>query len=275
MTDAPLRLLVAYDGANFAGYQSQPGQRTVQGVLEDALATLAGRPVRARAAGRTDAGVHALGQVVSIDDASPANLHPDVLIRAMPSLLPSDVAVVDAQAGPDGFDARRSALWRSYVYLLWCADAPNPLYRNYALWVRDRTDHCAMAEALRVLTGRHDFTSFGRLRPDQAPVRRVIEATAIADGPFVRIRVTGESFLHQMVRSMVGTALEVGTGRKPVSFVREALEARDRAAAGPVAPPHALALTDVGYRDADWPRRQPNAWPWSDRVVSHTERGCA
>jgi tRNA pseudouridine38-40 synthase len=106
-------------------------------------------------------------------------------------------------------------------------------------------------------------------------VRRVIEATAVADGPFIRVRVTGESFLHQMVRSLVGSALEVATGRKPVDWMREVLDAKDRSAAGPVAQPHGLALTDVGYRDASWPRREPVAWPWSDRVLSHAERGCA
>jgi tRNA pseudouridine38-40 synthase len=229
--------------------------------------------VRVKAAGRTDAGVHALGQVVSIDE--PDALHPDVVMRAMPSLLPSDVAVVDAQSAPATFDARRSALWRSYVYLLWHAEAPNPLYRRFATWTRDRVDTPLLAEALRSMIGSHDFSSFGRVRDDQTPVRRIIEATAVADGPFIRIRVTGESFLHQMVRSIVGSALEVATGRKDLSWLREALDARDRAAAGPVVPSHGLALVDVGYKDIDWPRRQPNPWPWSDRIFSHAERGCA
>jgi tRNA pseudouridine38-40 synthase len=268
-----LRLLVAYDGTNFAGYQVQPDQRTVQGTLEDALGQIAHRPVRIRAAGRTDAGVHALGQVVSLDAAQAEGLDADVLMRAMPTLLPNDVAVVDAQSGPTGFDARFDAQWRSYVYLVWNAEARNPLYDRYALWVRDRIDHVALVGALRAVAGTHDFSSFGRLRSDQDPKRRVIEATAMADGPFIRIRVTGESFLHQMVRSLVGSALEVATGRKPVSWITDVLDARDRAAAGPVAAPHGLCLTDVGYRDAGWPRRTPGAWPWSDRVTA--ERGCA
>jgi tRNA pseudouridine38-40 synthase len=270
VTTQPLRLLVAYDGSKFSGFQVQPGPRTVQGVLEGALERLVKRPVRVRAAGRTDAGVHALGQVVSISDVG--ELHPDVVLRAMPSLLPTDVAVVDAQLGPDGFDARFSALWRSYVYLLWCADAPNPLYQRYAPWVRDRVDTPLLAEALRTFVGIHDFTSFGRVREDQTPERRIIEATAVADGAFVRIRITGESFLHQMVRSIVGSALEVATGRRPLSFVREALAARDRSAAGPVAVPNGLTLVDVGYKDVSWPRRESNHWPWSDRVMSFAER---
>ena len=279
---APLRLLVAYDGTNFAGFQVQPDQRTVQGTLEEAIGRIAQRTVRVRGAGRTDAGVHALGQVVSVEDAATSprsggvdGLDPDVVMRAMPSLLAPDLAVVDAQPGPAGFDARRSAEWRSYAYLLWCSPAPNPLYARYAVWLRDRVDPVLLGAALRVVVGSHDFTSFGRLRPEQSPQRRVIQATAVQDGPFIRIRVTGESFLHQMVRSVVGSALEVATGRRPVSWMREALEARDRAAAGPVAPGHGLALTDVGYRDIDWPRRQPNAWPWSDRVIPRAERGTA
>ena len=266
----PLRLLVAYDGTKFSGFQIQPGPRTVQGVLEGALEKLVNEPVRIKAAGRTDAGVHGLGQVVSIDDAR--DLHPDVVMRAMPSLLPSDVAIVDAQLGPKDFDARFSALWRSYVYLLWCADAPNPLYSRYAPWVRERVDVPLLAEALRTVVGTHDFSSFGRVRSDQAPERRIIETSAVADGPFVRIRITGESFLHQMVRSLVGSALEVATGRRPMSFMRDALAAKDRSAAGPVAVPHGLTLVDVGYKDVDWPRRPSLQWPWSDRVVSHAER---
>lgn len=270
-----LRLLVAYDGTNFSGYQVQPDRLTVQGVIESALERIARREIRVRAAGRTDAGVHALGQVVSIEAEQAEGLNADLLMRALPSMLPADVAVLDVQAGPARFDARRDALWRSYVYLLWASEAPNPLYRRFALWTPDRIDHTALAAALRTVVGTHDFTSFGRVRPDQTPIRRVIEATAVADGPFIRIRVTGESFLHQMVRSIVGSALEVGTGRKPVSWMGDVLAAADRGAAGTVAPPHGLALTDVGYRGVDWPRRQPTAWPWSDRVMFDAERGCA
>jgi tRNA pseudouridine38-40 synthase len=261
-----LRLLVAYDGTDFAGFQVQPGQRTVQGVLEDALATVAGEPVRVRAAGRTDAGVHALGQVVSTQ----THLHPDVVLRAMAGTLPADVAVTDAQSGPDDFNAT-SALWRSYTYLIWVSEAPHPLYRKYTLWPRKDIDTYKLDEALRNVVGTYDFSSFGRVRDDQTPVRTVTDASCVYDPPFARIRVTGESFLQQMVRSIVGTALEVAAGRKDPSWVRDVLAARDRAAAGQVAPPHGLTLTDVGYDAAPWPRRVPVSWPWSDRVGSMAE----
>lgn len=264
-----LRLLVAYDGTDFSGFASQPKERTVQGVLEDALSQLASRPVRVRAAGRTDAGVHALGQVVSIDQ----DLQPDLVRRAMAGILPGDVAVVDAQSGPDGFDARRSARWRSYVYLLWSGDAPNPLYRRYSLWARRQIDTRRLNEALAEIVGTHDFTSFARVRDDQTPVRKVLAATCVPDHPMVRIRIVAESFLHQMVRSIVGTAIEAASDeRKPASFMRDALAARDRAAAGTVAPPHGLTLVEVGYDDAPWPNRVRTSWPWSDVLDQVRER---
>jgi tRNA pseudouridine38-40 synthase len=262
-----LRLLVAYDGTDFAGFAVQPDQRTVQGTLEDALANVAGAPVRVRGAGRTDAGVHSLGQVVSVD----GDLHPDVVLRSMAATLPADVAVVDAQDARDDFDARRSAVSRSYVYLVWACEAPHPLYRKYALWPRRELNAHRMDEALRTIVGTFDFSSFGRVREDQSPVRTVKTASCRYDPPFIRFTITGESFLHQMVRSIVGTALEIGAGRRGPSWMSDVLEARDRAAAGPVAPAHGLTLTDVGYDAAPWPRRAPLGWPWSDRVASTSE----
>ena len=267
-----LRLCVAYDGSGFSGFQVQPGQRTVQGVLETALGKLANDEVRVRAAGRTDAGVHALGQVLSLDVPS---LDPAMVRRGMPALLPPDVAVVDAQPADPDFDARRSALSRTYVYLLWCADAPHPLYRKYAVWPRARFDVSAAGEALREVVGTHDFSSFSRVRSDQTPERTVLEAYAVSDGPFVRIKVVAESFLHQMVRSIVGTAMEIGTGRKGVPWMREVLETRDRSAAGPVAPAHGLTLVDVSYEGVEWPERPAVTWPWSGLAYANAQRGCA
>jgi tRNA pseudouridine38-40 synthase len=267
-----MRLLVAYDGTNFAGFQAQPGQRTVQGALEHALAEIAQHPVRIKAAGRTDAGVHALGQVVSL---SHDTLDAEIVMRAMTSLLPSDVAVVDAQSGPDDFESRRCAKSRSYVYLLWNREAAHPIYRKYSLWTREKLDVRRMNESLGQIAGTHDFTSFGRVREGQSPERTIISAHAVEDAPFVRIAVTGQSFLHQMVRSLVGTALEVGTGKRPVSFVKDALDARDRAAAGQVAPSHGLTLVGVSYDGISWPRSTPVAWPWSDLCLPDAVRSCA
>jgi tRNA pseudouridine38-40 synthase len=264
-----VRLLVAYDGTDFAGYQVQPGERTVQGVLQDALARITQAPVELRVAGRTDAGVHALGQVVSFegDDADT-----DVLLRSLARVLPADISVLDAQNGPDGFDARRSASWREYVYLLWTSETRHPLYDRYVHWVRRPTEAGLLNEALDVVVGTHDFSSFARVRPEQDPQRTIHEITCTDEGPLVRIRIVGASFLHNMVRSIVGSALEVGSGRQGGAWMRRALLARDRAAAGPVAPAQGLTLVDVGYDQAPWPRRTPVAWPWSDRVLRTDER---
>ncbi len=270
-----LRLCVAYDGTDFSGFQRQPSQRTVQGVLESALGELMGEAVRVKGAGRTDAGVHALGQVVSFESSSHGADAAAMITRAMPKLLPRDVAVVDAQPGPEGFNARADALSRTYAYLLWCAESPHPLYRKYAVWPRAEVDAGLLSKALRCVVGTHDFSSFARVREDQTPVRTLTEASAVADGPFVRVRIVAESFLHQMVRSIVGTALEVAAGRKPVSWMREVLEARDRAAAASVAPAHGLTLVDVGYPDAAWPQRPAITWPWTDVVYVPGQRACA
>lgn len=264
-----LRLLVAYDGTRFAGFQAQPDQRTVQGVLEDALFGLADEAVAVRVAGRTDAGVHALGQVVSVPAVG--RLEPDMIMRALPGCLPADVSVLDAQWAPDDFDARRSATWRAYVYLIWNHEARHPLFHPYSLWVRERIDVEALGKALRVVAGTHDFRSFARVREDQSPVRTVHEVTCTHEDPFIRIRIVGESFLHQMVRSIVGSALEVGRGRRQLSWMREALLAAERAAAGPVALPQGLTLTEVGYDDVSWPRRTPIGWPWSSSVQAADE----
>lgn len=271
-----IRLCVAYDGTEFSGFQRQPSQRTVQGVLEDALSQVSGESIGLRGAGRTDAGVHALGQVVSFETTSLEGAEaPGMLMRAMPRYLPRDVAVVDAQAGPAGFDARLSARSRTYAYLLWCASSPHPLYRKYALCPRAELDPTLLTRSLRAVIGTHDFTSFGRVRSDQTPVRTIIEANAVNDGPFIRIRIVGESFLHQMVRSIVGTALEIAVGRKPVSWMADVLDARNRAAAGPVAPAHGLTLVDVGYPDISWPGRPELTWPWTDTVYVPGQRACA
>lgn len=257
-----LRLLVSYDGTDLSGFASQPGRRTVQGELESALTALAGEPVRVTGAGRTDAGVHALGQVVSLPDVR--DLEPEDVMRALTGTLPAEVAVIDAARAPDDFDARRSALWRSYVYLLWNAPAPHPLYGRFATWTSTPIDVAALRRALDVVVGTHDFSSFARVRDDQSPVRDVLEATAGADDGLVRIRVTARSFLHQMVRSIVGSALEVATGRRTLGWMREALLAADRSAAGRVAPARGLTLTAVVYEDAPWRTGYEVRWPWSD-----------
>jgi len=265
----PLRLLVAYDGSEFSGFQVQPDRRTIQGELERCLQRIGGEPVRVRGAGRTDAGVHALGQVISLDGwDGPA---PDQLLRALAGGLPRDISVLDVQRGPVNFDARRSALWRSYVYLIWNGSVRHPLYDRFLSHVPESIDVRAIGDALSVVEGAHDFSSFARVRSDQQPVRRVRRASVATDGSVIRITITADAFLHQMVRSIVGSALEVGTGRRSRAWMREVLLARDRAAAGQVAPAKGLTLVDVSYEQATWPRRPALTWPWSAALGSSSE----
>jgi tRNA pseudouridine38-40 synthase len=258
MTSA--RLLLAYDGARFAGFQAQPGQRTVQGVLQDALGRLAGAPVPVAGAGRTDAGVHAIGQVATA--RRPRDLEDESLLRALGGALPSDVSVLDCAQAPPGFDPRRDAISREYAYLLWDHPARHPFLSRISLHTARRLDHERLDGELRSLVGTHDFTSLARVREDQSSERTVLDASAERVGNLVVIRVSAVSFLHQMVRSIVGTALEVASGRREPGWSREVLAARDRAAAGPVAPPHGLALVDVAYDSVVWTRRPEAAWPW-------------
>lgn len=255
-----VRLLVAYDGAAFSGYAAQPGPRTVQGVLEEALATFVREPVKLSAAGRTDAGVHALGQVVSFRPS--IDVDAERLIHFAAGYLPADVSVIDAAEADDGFDARFSALRRSYAYLFWTGDAPHPLLGRFTTWTTKAVDVDRMNEALARIVGRHDFSAFARVRSGQSPERTVLRADAERDGNVVRVRVTADAFLHQMVRSIVGSAFDVATGSRPVEFVTEALRARNRNAAGRVAPPGGLTLVDVGYDAVTWTRDVSLGWPW-------------
>ncbi len=254
-----LRLLVAYDGGEFRGFAPNPGVRTVAGVLADALERRLGYPVQLTCAGRTDAGVHARGQVVSLDvadeDASTGRL--DSLRRGLNGMCGPDVAVLAATPAPADFDARFSALARSYRYTIWNAPEPDVFRRRYAWHVPEPLDAAAMGDAADSLVGEHDFASFcsrseqvidGEVRV--APtVRRVLRADwSQPSAALLLFDTEANSFCRQMVRSIVGTLVEVGRGRRPAGDIPRILAARDRAAAGGTAPPHGLCLESVAYR---------------------------
>ena len=245
---AVLRLDLAYEGTGFRGFARQPGLRTVQGELESALRTLTGGVPRLSVAGRTDAGVHATGQVVSFE----AEADPDRLGRALNALLPPDVAVLAARRSPRGFDARRSATAREYRYVVRTDTVRDPFTARYE-WHRPGDYSIGqMRRAADSLEGEHDFTSF--CRPAGASRVRRLERLAVRRaGPVIEIRARADGFLHQMVRSLVGTLVRVGEGRMDAGSMPAVLESRSRAAAGPVAPPHGLTLVRVLYR----PRRRP------------------
>ena len=235
------RARVEYDGTDFAGFQVQPGARTVQGELEAALARLTGgdrQPVDG--AGRTDAGVHAEGQVIAFSYAG--RLTATELGRALDALLPADVAIRDVRATPARFHPRYAARYREYRYTVWNGPR-SPLRERTALGVRVPLDTAAMARAGSVLEGRHDFSAFGAA--DRNPVRTVHSVRVRRSGSLVTIDVRADAFLRGMVRRIVAVLLEVGRGKMNESGVRAALAARLPALDGASAPAHGLTLRRV------------------------------
>lgn len=242
---APLRYAarVEYDGTDFAGFQVQPGRRTVQGEIEAALSRIAGGPlIRIQAAGRTDAGVHAQGQVIAFDWPE-GGLGPDRLARAVDALLPHDVALLGLRRVSAGWRPRTAARYRDYRYTVWNGPR-SPLRERTSLWVRDPLDVGAMADAAQVLVGRHDFSAFGG--SDRQPIRTLHEVRIRRAGRTVTIDVRGQAFLRQMVRSLVAALLRVGRGEATVADLSAALAGSGRAFSGAVAPAHGLCLRRVG-----------------------------
>jgi tRNA pseudouridine38-40 synthase len=258
-----LRLLVAYDGAGFRGFAAQPGQRTVAGELAGALSTALRQPVELTCAGRTDAGVHAAGQVVHTDVVGPVDTVS--LVKAVNAMLGPEVVVRRAAVAPPGFDARRSARARRYRYLVLQGDSADPLLAPLAWYVRDRLDMRAMAAGADSLLGEHDFRAFCRRPPGTDPGdpirRRVIDTSwrsepwapggLGADARLLRFDITAQSFCHQMVRSIVGTLVEVGRGRRRAADVTWMLTTGDRSQGVTLAPPHGLSLLAVDYDGTD------------------------
>jgi tRNA pseudouridine38-40 synthase len=245
-----IALLLAYDGTDFVGSQWQNQGRTVQGALEDAWEELAQEQKRFTLAGRTDAGVHAHGQVANVRTES---RHPvNTVLRGMNALLPEDVRVLAAREVELEFHARYSATRRDYRYLIDNSPAPLPTLRHLALHVDAKLDVAAMAEALPVLEGTHDFAAFTVQSPDQkSTVRTVRKArvgeTELCGRRLIAIDLAANAFLQHMVRVIVGTVLLVGRGRMKAEELRRVLERRDRKAAGPTAAAHGLTLTWVSY----------------------------
>jgi tRNA pseudouridine38-40 synthase len=240
-----VRLDVCYDGTGFAGWAVQPGQRTVQGVLEQALRTVLRLPVvPLTVAGRTDAGVHASGQVAHCDLAAV----PDGLVRRLARVLPPDVRVSAVRVVPADFDARFSALWRRYAYVI--CDEPfgvDPLRRRHVLsWPRP-LDVGAMQAAGEKLVGLHDFVAFCRRREGTSTVRSLQRLSVVRDDAGITCTVVADAFCHSMVRSLVGALLAVGDGRRQVEWPASLLARDRRADEVTVAPPHGLNLVEVGY----------------------------
>jgi len=248
MTERQLRITLEYDGARFAGWQVQPGQRTVQSEVEAALATLLRHDVRVLVAGRTDAGVHARAQVCTVRTGS--SIDPEILRRGLDGLMPRDIAALEVVEVPLGFHPRFDACAKHYRYRLLQRDARPVLLRNRCWHLRRDLDLTAMGEALAAVVGEHDFSSFRASGcASRNPVKRILSADITCRPPLVDIDVIGSGFLKQMVRILVGTVVEVGQGRRSADELPEILASRDRTRAGRTAPAGGLTLIEVRYRD--------------------------
>jgi tRNA pseudouridine38-40 synthase len=243
------RLDIEYDGSPYAGWQRQDGPRSVQAALEQAVAAFCGEAATLRGAGRTDAGVHALGQVAHLDLAKEWSA--DTVRDAVNAHLANageTVAVLASVLVDDDFDARFSAVRRHYLYRIINRRGPLALERRHAWWIPKPLAAEAMHEAAQTLVGRHDFTTFRSAQCQaKSPVKTLDRLDVVRTGDAIEIRATARSFLHNQVRSMVGTLKRVGEGAWSAGDVRAALEACDRSACGPVAPPDGLYLVQVDY----------------------------
>jgi tRNA pseudouridine38-40 synthase len=253
-----VRATVAYDGTGFAGFAPQPKQKTVAGTLTAALGKVLNHPVELTCAGRTDAGVHAWGQVVSFD-AGADGFDPKRLRRSVNKLVAPAISLRSVVEAEPGFDARFSATSRRYRYTVLDAPVADPFLASTAWWIDKPLDLRAMRLACDPLLGEHDFTSFCRApkgrspkgQPDASLVRHVIDAQWEVedhdDGQVLQFWIEANAFCHQMVRSLVGTLVDVGLGKTRAGDLTSILRAADRATAGPVAPPQGLCLWEVRY----------------------------
>ena len=241
-----IKVVLEYDGTNFAGWQQQAKGRTVEAELKKALRSITGSDVVVYAAGRTDAGAHAEGQVANF--RTDGRIAPQRLVAALNARLPEDVAVLSAEVVPDDFHARYSARWRRYRYRYLDRPSRPALERGRCWHVRDKLDVEAMAEAAAVLAGKHDWTSYcSASEPAGARVREMRSAQVKRRGEFVEVELVAEGFLRGMVRSIAGALAEVGRGKRPPKWVGEVLRACDRRQAPRTAPAGGLTLTEVIY----------------------------
>lgn len=241
-----IKLTIAYDGSEYHGWQIQPGQRTIQGTLTEAVRDLLGQKVRICGASRTDARVSALGQVALIQIDSP--IPTENLAEAITDRLPADIAVTEAVEAPRGFDVIGAAKSKWYRYTIFTGPVRPVLQIRHCWHVPARLDTAAMAQAAKLLVGEKDFKSFASAADKrESSVRTIFRCDVTAENDWIYVDVEGKSFLYNMVRNMVGTLVDVGIGRWKPEKMSEILEAKDRTAAGPIAPAAGLCLIRVEY----------------------------
>ncbi|MGE3807438.1 MAG: tRNA pseudouridine(38-40) synthase TruA [Gemmataceae bacterium] len=240
------KLTLAYDGTDFTGWQTQPGFRTVQETLEQAIAKLTSEEVRVNASGRTDSGVHALGQVVNFH--SNTAIEAGKLVQAINAHLPEDMIVSAAERVPVDFDANRDAVRKLYRYVIHDGPVPDLFLRRYSYHTRRKLDAEAMRQAAHCLVGQHDFHSFETEWPNRASSVRTITHLGLSRfGDWIWLDVEADGFLYNMVRAIAGTLINVGRGYWPIEQVAAILQAEDRREAGPTAPAQGLFLMRVTY----------------------------
>jgi len=241
-----IKLTIEYDGTAYCGWQAQPNGRAIQEVIEQGLEKILGAKTRLNASGRTDAGVHALGQTANFIHDGAIDLWR--LQRGLNAVTPDDIVIRKVEIAPDSFDARRDARVRWYQYRIWNDQWPPAILRRFSWHVHEPLDLAAMQQAIRHLEGEHDFASFQAAGCDAAhSVRRIGRNTLTRTGEMLLYDVEANAFLRHMVRNIVGTLVEVGRReRAPASFA-ELLNAKDRTQAGPTAPPQGLFLMEVKY----------------------------
>lgn len=241
-----IKLTIEYDGTNYHGWQLQPNGLTIQGMLEQAIEKILGVRPRLNGAGRTDAGVHALGQVANFVYAGDLDL--SRLQKGMNALTPQDVVVKKVERVPDSFDARRDVQSRVYHYRIWNHPYPSAFHQHFSWYVTYPLDLSGMEEGIRFLEGEHNFASFQASGCDAAhPVRKIYRNGLSRQGEFLVYTIEATAYLRHMVRNIVGTLIEVGRGERPPAIFAELLRLRDRTHAGPTAPPQGLFLVEVKY----------------------------
>ena len=238
-------LVVAYDGTNYCGWQTQPNGITVQGVLNDTLSELLGEKIETIGASRTDAGVHALGNVAVFDTNT--RIPGEKISYALNQRLPEDIRIVKVELVKNGFHARKSAKGKKYEYYIDCRDKPDVFSRRYCYHYPEKLDIEAMRDAVQYLIGPKNFTSFTDDKECKDPIRRITNIKIVSTGEKVRITYYGTGFLYHMVRILTGTLLEIGTGKREASMLPVVIAAEDRSLAGFLAPARGLFLRKVYY----------------------------
>lgn len=241
------KLVMEYVGTNFSGFQTQPQKRTVQGEIERVLYEILNIPIKIYASGRTDAGVHSLGQVAHFDTENPIDWK--FLLHEMNRLLPSDITILSAGIAEDGFDSRFSVKKKTYVYKFYLSRFERAVYENRALRVNDNIDVNRMKKALPYLIGTHDFTSFVARKSGKTDFVRTIFSATIqeTEAGLYEFEISGNGFLYNMVRIIMGTLLDIGAGRKNPEDMKKVIEGKSRALAGKTVLPHGLYMKSVEY----------------------------